>query len=102
MIEDFVFQIKVLKLSLINTICDFHKLKFKIDSTLQEKKILKEVEEFKKAESTEHKCEECVDIIISCLGYLGRIKPNPQEEIYNKFLKVLKREYPDNFQHKEE
>ena len=84
-----------------NVLSTFHKKKFpNVDADTQYKKLLGEVHEFECAVSEEEKIDEACDIIISAIGYLDRVS-DAKLEVYEKFLKVLERNYPDQFQHKE-
>lgn len=99
--ENFEFELNELKQDFLACLGHFHKLKFpNVDANKQYKKLLCEVHEFECAISEEEKIDEACDIIISAIGYLERVS-DPKTDLYSKFLTVLEREYPDEFQHKE-
>lgn len=87
------------RFGVIDAIQACHHLKFPTDLETQEKKLNCELNEFYSAVTLEEKIDEAVDIIISAIGFLERSGRLAGEEVFNKFLLDLQRDYPDNFQH---
>lgn len=86
----------------ILTLVEFHQRKFP-NATLdmQKQKMVDEMVEFLSA-SQDNRIDEAVDVLISTIGYLYKSGANVEQAIKNKFGKVLDRDYPDEFQHKED
>ena len=80
-----------------------HNLKFfNVSEEVQERKVYAEMAEFQSCTTKDEKIEEAVDCIFALIGYITKTGSDVSEEIRKKISKVLLREYPDNFQHKEE
>ena len=89
------------RLDTLQLIANFHMLKFfNIDNDTQYMKLIEEINEFCCTTKLEEKIDECCDIIISAIGFLER--NGGTESLIHKFRTVLARNYPDNYQHKED
>lgn len=79
-----------------------HNLKFDVSAETQERKVYSEMAEFQSCVNIEDKIEEAVDCIFSLIGFITKSGYDVSNEIRNKLSKVLLRDYPDSFQHKED
>ena len=87
----------------ILTIVEFHQRKFpNATDKMQAVKMYEELSEFWNASTKEEQIDEAVDVLISTIGYLYKSGANIEQAIKDKFVKVLDRDYPDEFHHTEE
>lgn len=86
----------------ILALVEYHQRKFpNANEKMQAVKMYEELSEFWNAPTKEEQIDEAVDVLIATVGYLYKAGANVEQAIKNKFGKVLDRDYPDEFHHKD-